>query len=177
MHDSVCSHTVHWKQITFKVDSFFPDDNFDLLATCQCISFQKCPWATKTVKLIAEGVPLEQLFQVNICDKVKKRVWCCKNSRGQSTYPSTFEQLKILVSIKRKSLVSFTKLFRHIALIIDIMIAKFSYPLVFEWIYLHRNQEDSSKWIRMNGSNQMEPHPKVIACKFTAIEHCCSIHL
>ena len=58
-----------------------------------------CPWAKKTTELIAKGVALATLLKVNICDHGKQSVWCCENSKGQSVYPKTNEDLKLLVRI------------------------------------------------------------------------------
>ena len=49
---------------------------------------------------MSKGVPLAQLFKVNICNYTTQSVWCCENSKGQSVYPETNEELKILVRMK-----------------------------------------------------------------------------
>ena len=79
---------------------FFSGFSFDILETCECIPYLSCPWAKKTTELISKGVPLTQLFKVNICNYTTQSVWCCENSKGQSVYPKTNEELKILVRIK-----------------------------------------------------------------------------
>ena len=79
---------------------FFPGFSFDILETCECIPYLTCPWAKKTTELISKGVPLTQLFKVNICNYTTQSVWCCENSKGQSVYPKTNEELQLLVRKK-----------------------------------------------------------------------------
>ena len=52
-----------------------------MIETCECKPFLSCGWSKMAYEQIKNGANLQTLFKINICDKKKRHVWCCKNEK------------------------------------------------------------------------------------------------